>query len=172
VLFTQGVRITNEPVDDSAWMASSPDPVFRPATSEDVAALLVMMEALYANDGHSFDAATAERATRSLLDSPAWGHVWLIQREGNAAGYVVLTFGFSLEFGGRDALLDELFILEPYRSQGLGRQALQFVFDYCRRENIRALHLEVLLGNDTAAAIYSRFGFERDTRQLMTKWLD
>lgn len=153
-------------------MASSPNIAFQPATSADVAALLAMMEALYANDGHSFDTAMAERATRDLLDSPAWGHIWLIQRDGSSVGYLVLTFGFSLEFGGRDALLDELFILEPYRSQGLGRQALQFVFDCCRREGIRALHLEVLLGNDRAATIYSRFGFERDTRQLMTKWLD
>lgn len=153
-------------------MASSPNIAFQPATSADVAALLAMMEALYANDGHSFDMAMAERATRDLLDSPAWGHIWLIQRDGSSVGYLALTFGFSLEFGGRDALLDELFILEPYRSQGLGRQALQFVFDCCRREGIRALHLEVLLGNDRAATIYSRFGFERDTRQLMTKWLD
>ena len=153
-------------------MALDSAPVFQPATGGDVADLLVMMEALYRNDGHSFDAAMAERATRSLLDSPTWGHIWLIQQDGRSIGYVVLTFGFSLEFGGRDALLDELFILEPYRSRGLGRQALQFVFDHCRREGIRALHLEVLLGNDKAAAIYSQFGFEPDTRQLMTKWLD
>jgi GNAT superfamily N-acetyltransferase len=152
-------------------MPLTPNPVLQAATHQDVEALLVMMEALYANEGHSFDAALAERATRNLLDSPMWGHIWLIQRDGRPVGYVVLTFGFSLEFGGRDALLDELFILEPYRSQGLGRQALQFVFDQCRREEIRALHLEVLLGNDKAAAIYSRFGFEPDTRQLMTKWL-
>jgi diamine N-acetyltransferase len=153
-------------------MALDSAPVFQPATAGDVTDLLVMMEALYTNDGHSFDAAMAERATRSLLDSPTWGHIWLIQQDGRSIGYVVLTFGFSLEFGGRDALLDELFILEPYRSRGSGRQALHFVFDHCRREGIRALHLEVLLGNDKAAAIYNRFGFERDTRQLMTKWLD
>jgi GNAT superfamily N-acetyltransferase len=153
-------------------MPLTPNPALRAATHEDVELLLVMMAALYANEGHSFDAAMAERATRKLLDSPMWGHVWIIQRDGRPAGYVVLTFGFSLEFGGRDALLDELFIVEQYRSQGIGRQALEFVFDYCRREGIRALHLEVLLGNDKAAAIYSRFGFERDTRQLMTKWLD
>jgi GNAT superfamily N-acetyltransferase len=150
----------------------NPTPVFQPATTEDVAALVGMMEALYRNDGHAFDAARAERATLALLNSPSWGHIWLIQRDGISVGYVVLTFGFSLEFGGRDALLDELFILEPHRSQGLGKQALEFVFDYCRTEKIRALHVEVFLGNDKAAAIYSRSGFERDTRQLMTKWID
>lgn len=131
-----------------------------------------MMQALYEHEAHPFDVLQARGATLALLSSPIFGNIWLLRREKEYVGYLVLTFGFSLEFGGRDALLDELFIVEPHRSKGLGRQALQFVFAHCREQGIHALHLEVLSGNDTAPVIYSRFGFNLDDRKLMTKWLD
>ncbi len=131
-----------------------------------------MMRALYLHDDHRFNVVQARRATLALLASPILGNIWLIRLPEEVIGYLVLTFGFSLEFGGRDALLDELFIAEPHRNNGFGKQALQFAADYCRKAAIHALHLEVLTGNDKAAAIYSRFGFEQDDRRLMTKWLD
>ena len=130
-----------------------------------------MMEKLYLHDSHPFNIQEARRATLALLETPVFGSIWLLKVGEEAVGYMVLTFGFSLEFGGRDALLDELFIAETYRGSGLGKQALSFVFDHCRKHGIRALHLEVLMGNDTAAAIYARSGFQKDDRHLMTKWL-
>ncbi len=145
---------------------------FQPATLDDIEVLAKMMEALYRHEGHPFDAAQARRATRRLLELPAFGAIWLLRHDNETVGYAVLTFGFSLEFGGCDALLDELFIVESHRRKGLGQQALRFIADRCREKKIRALHLEVLSGNDKAAAIYRRFGFEEDTRRLMTKWLD
>ena len=145
---------------------------FQTATLDDIEVLAKMMEALYRHDSHPFDAAQARRATRRLLELPAFGAIWLLRQDNETVGYAVLTFGFSLEFGGCDALLDELFVVESYRRKGLGQQALRFIADRCRENEIRALHLEVLSGNDKAAAIYRRFGFEEDTRRLMTKWLD
>jgi len=35
------------------------------------------------------------------------GRVWLIQYQGQVIGYVILTLGYSLEYGGRDAFIDE-----------------------------------------------------------------
>lgn len=130
-----------------------------------------MMKDLYSHDSHPFSVEGARRATLALLETPVFGNVWLLKLAEEVVGYMVLTFGFSLEFSGRDALLDELFIAEKYRGSGLGKQALHFAFEHCKEAGIRALHLEVLTGNDTAAAIYTRFGFKKDDRQLMTKWL-
>jgi len=130
-----------------------------------------MMENLYSHDSHAFDMKGARRATFALFETPLFGSIWLLKLGEEPVGYMVLTFGFSLEFGGRDALLDELFVAETYRGLGLGKQALNFAFDHCRKHGIRALHLEVFTGNDAAAAIYARSGFQRDNRSLMTKWL-
>jgi hypothetical protein len=35
------------------------------------------------------------------------------------AGYVILTLGFSVEYRGREAFVDELYVEEKFRRQGL-----------------------------------------------------
>jgi GNAT superfamily N-acetyltransferase len=145
--------------------------LFQAANAEEIETLLAMMRELYSHDSHPFSVERARCATLALLATPIFGNIWLLKMAEEVVGYMVLTFGFSLEFGGRDALLDELFITETYRGSGLGKQALHFVFEHCRKAGIRALHLEVLTGNDTAEAIYARAGFQKDHRRLMTKWL-
>jgi len=84
-----------------------------------------------------------------------------VQRsDGETAGYAVIAFGFSLEFGGRDAFLDELFIVEACRGQGIGSAALSAVCAWARHEGLCALHLEVERDNKAAKALYTRTGFE------------
>jgi ribosomal protein S18 acetylase RimI-like enzyme len=43
---------------------------------------------------------------------------------------------------------------------------------HCRVQGIRAVHLEVDHGNDQAAALYERLGFERQDSAIMTIELD
>ena len=48
--------------------------------------------------------------------------------EGNTiVGYIVLTIGFSFEFHGHDAFIDELYIDAAHRRRGFGRQAVEFL---------------------------------------------
>jgi GNAT superfamily N-acetyltransferase len=83
----------------------------------------------------------------------------------------VLTFGYSLEFHGRDAFVDELYLQEGARGRGTGRQALEFLAGVCSDLGVRALHLEVVRGNEAAQRLYRGFGFEDHDRYLMTKWV-
>jgi ribosomal protein S18 acetylase RimI-like enzyme len=142
---------------------------FRAATDGDVPALLSMMRQLYAEDGGRFDPAPAEKALRGLLGDPSLGAVWIAEDEGGACGYVVMTVGYSLEFHGRDAFVDELFVSRGRRGQGLGAQALALLEGECRARGARALHLEVTPSNDPALGLYRRHGFELRGRSLMTK---
>ncbi len=86
-------------------------------------------------------------------------------------GYVVLTFGFSLEFKGRDAFVDEIYFRESHRGRGLGRQAIDLLVETCRSLGVRALHLEVGRENDSALEFYKRNGFVNHGRSLMTRWI-
>jgi ribosomal protein S18 acetylase RimI-like enzyme len=95
----------------------------------------------------------------------------LIRVNDATAGYLVLTFGFSLEFGGRDALIDELYVRENFRGRGLGRASLVLAAEVCREEGIRALHLEVDRVNTRAQGVYRQAGFRDHDRYLLTKWL-
>ena len=146
--------------------------ILRPAESSDLALVLKLLQGLYDSDQIPFDAAKATRALAELQADPSQGSAWLVESGGAAVGYAVLTFGFSLEFGGRYALLDELFILADHRSRGVGRQVLSRLEQICRGLGLMALRLEVGRTNHAARRLYERVGFELHDRDLMTLWLE
>jgi len=41
---------------------------------------------------------------------------------------MALTMGFSMEYGGKDAFLDDLFIKNSFRGAGTGKEALEIFF--------------------------------------------
>lgn len=145
---------------------------FRAALATDVERLLEFMGALYEEDGAApFLRDAVEAALRDLLDAPDRGRVWLIERGGEPAGYLVVTWGFSLEFHGRDAFIDELYVAPAHRGAGLGRQAVELAEAACRAYGVGALHLEVETGNERAHTLYRRSGFAERGLRLMTKRL-
>lgn len=77
-----------------------------------------------------------------------------------------------MEYWGKNAYVDELFILPEYRGQGLGTQALKFVEEVAYSLDIETLHLEVSRNNIKAQELYRKFGYQDHSRYLMTKWLD
>lgn len=142
----------------------------RSATDADVGLLLDLMRALYDEDGNTpLQPKAAESALRGLLEAPQCGLVRLIEWRGEPAGYLVLTWGYSLEFHGRDAFIDELYVAPRYRGRGLGRQAVAWAEAACREHGARAVLLEVEPGNERAQALYRRYGFAERGLRLMTK---
>ncbi|MFL6207344.1 MAG: GNAT family N-acetyltransferase [Pyrinomonadaceae bacterium] len=144
---------------------------FRPAATADLDLLIQLMRGLYEHDRLPFNAEVARRGTLQLLADEALGRVWLIETDGDVAGYVVVTYGFSLEYHGCDALVDEFFLRPEFRGRGVGRQALEFVAEFCRAQGLSAVHLAVDHANARAQRVYRQFGFEQHERFIMTKWL-
>src|SRR4051794_30925070 len=73
---------------------------------------------------HAFaDETIVRSALRQLLSDNTVGRIWLILNNATPAGYLALTFVFSLEFGGRCAFIDELFIDRAHRGAGIGKAA-------------------------------------------------
>ena len=147
------------------------EPIFHPLTGNDLPNLLTLMHELYANQHMIFDPDAAAAAVRDLLGDESLGRIFLIHSGGHLAGYFALTFCFSLEFHGRFGLLDELYVRERCRGQGLGRRAEALAATICKEEGLAALRLEVGKDNTAAESLYSRLGFNVEARKLMTKWL-
>jgi len=145
----------------------------REATPADAPALLRMMRALAEQEPGAieFDEAAAGAALRMFLTEPRLGRMWVLRQQDTAVGYVVLTLGFSFEFRGQDAFIDELYIEPPYRRRGLGRLAMEFAEQRAKELGANAVHLEVDEGNDPAMELYRRIGYVDHDRHLMTKWL-
>ncbi len=142
------------------------------------------MRDYYAFDGHAFDEQKARSALITLLRDPSLGRVWLIFAEknhvveiddktGNAVlvGYIVLCFGYSLEWLGRDAFVDEFYLLPGYRGRGWGRKTMTFLEDAARKLNVTALHLEVMNQNKNALELYRSLGFEGHKSSFLSKWI-
>jgi GNAT superfamily N-acetyltransferase len=141
---------------------------FRCAGEADFDALAALVGEFHAESGYSFDVARMREALRALLADPALGRAWLVYAGSAPAGYGVLTLGWSLEWGGRDAFVDEIYLRPEFRGRGLGAATLAQLEAGARELGVRALHLEVERGNDPAHRLYRRRGFAETDRQIMT----
>jgi diamine N-acetyltransferase len=145
---------------------------FRPAASGDLGELLGFSEALYLEDGTvRFECERASAGFRQLLENESLGRVWMIDMDGRSVGYVVLTWGFSVEYWGRVGLVDELYLLPDHRDRGLGTAAMELAERACRERGVRAVQLEVSRTNVRAQKLYRRLGFIDHDRYLMAKEL-
>ena len=93
---------------------------FRPATLADLDTLLPLMRAFCAEDEHPFETGAVRGALAGLLDDPGRGRAFMTSDAGVAVGYLVVCFGYSLEFRGRDAFVDELYVAPARRGRGPG----------------------------------------------------
>ena len=69
----------------------------RMAGPGDVTRLVELMVEFYAESGHPCDAVRAATAFDELVRDPRLGRVWLLEQDGRAVGYAVLTLGYSLD---------------------------------------------------------------------------
>ncbi|WP_427160413.1 GNAT family N-acetyltransferase [Aliinostoc sp. HNIBRCY26] len=146
---------------------------FKLADNNDIDTLLQFIQKLYEVDGSiAFNAVVARQALIKLLSDELMGRIWLIQDLNYSIGYVILTFSYSLEYGGKDAFIDELYIDKDYQRQGIGKQTIKFLEEVCISLNVRALHLEVEKENTSAQSFYHQVGFVDHDRYLMTKYIN
>jgi ribosomal protein S18 acetylase RimI-like enzyme len=145
--------------------------LFQLLSEAEIPTLLGMMNEFYAQQEMRFDSGAAAKAIKQLLANPSLGQICFIYNSADLAGYLALTFCFSLEFQGRFALLDELYIRDGFRGQKLGKAAIAFAKTVCEQKGIKALRLEVGMANEAAQGLYQASGFLKDTRYLYTKWL-
>ena len=145
--------------------------VFRSAKFTDLNTLSRLIKHYYAFDHIAFDTSTVRGALKTMLKTKSVGHAFLIVRQTKQIGYTILTYGFDLEFGGRTALLTDLYLEPEYRHLGIGRRTIHFLEEFCRNNNIGALELQVERTNKAAQRFYRRLKFEMHDRMPMTKRL-
>ena len=149
------------------------DVVLLAATHDHEPTLAVFMRQLREDDPGEgpFDEARCVPAMRRLIADPSLGRMWMIDVDGRTAGYVALTLGYSIEFGGVAAVVDELFVAREYRGKGVGTRTLRLVVGEARKMGVAVLALEVTRSNDVAKRVYAKVGFADRDHHLMTLML-
>lgn len=144
---------------------------FDPVTAADRALLERLVRDYYAFDGHEYDAAEQGPALDRICAGEPNARAFIIRDGREAAGYLILSLGFSVEYGGTDGFIDELHLLEAWRGRGLGRVVMDVAERAAKKAGIRYLHLEVELHNARARRLYDSRGYEDSGRTLMSKRL-
>jgi GNAT superfamily N-acetyltransferase len=140
----------------------------RLATLTDIDVLVRLMQQFAAEEHTELSERSASRSLEAVLDDMRLGQVWMIEQDGHPAGFVVLTVGFSLEFGGLRGFIEDFYVVPQYRRQGLGHAALEEVKQSCRRRGVRVLIVETGPGEAAALSAYRSAGFADSNRTLLT----
>jgi ribosomal protein S18 acetylase RimI-like enzyme len=141
------------------------------AGPDDLDRLEPMVAAYHAHEGIDTTKEQRRTALAPILDgSLPFGVAYLIGPRRSPVGYIVVSFGYSVELGGIDGFVDEFFIRESVRGRGMGTEVLGKLLPALSQNGVRALHLEVARDNDAAQRLYTRAGFRmRDRYALMTR---
>ncbi len=141
------------------------------ASRADQAELLPLVRDFYEEERLVYDEKRVPDALADLLGDPALGGVWAWWNGGGILGYLIATIGFSVEFGGRFVLLDELFISPAFRGRGGWRDGFAEVEKWAAEIGAGAIRLEVNHHNEKARSLYLKYGFGDDERGILTKRL-
>lgn len=140
------------------------------ATPEHLDKLLPLIASFHAEQGIDSTEDTRRAGLVPLLEGLPHGTVYLIGPARAPIGYIVLSFGWSLEFAGLDGFIDELYIRRAVRGRGIASEVLLALPKALSEAGLRALHLEVATGNERAQKLYARSGFRmREGYHLMTR---
>jgi GNAT superfamily N-acetyltransferase len=144
---------------------------YRVAAIADLTILLELVRKFHETEQLPFDETVDREVLANFLADTSLGQLWLIQLGNEVIGYIMVTFGYSLEYRGRDAFIDEFYLYPQYRRRGIGTKTLAFAEDACRVSGVQALHLEADFKNPDAQRLYHRNGYQSHERILMTKQL-
>lgn len=109
-----------------------------------------------------------EKTFEECISSGTYGQIYMLESEGSPAGYGLIAKTFSQEAGGYVYWLEELYILEEYRSKGLGSEFFQYLEGH-RDAGVTRFRLEVEEDNTRAKALYERLGYKNLDYHQMVK---
>lgn len=145
---------------------------FKTLEISDIDIITVMMEDFYAIDNYPIEAQATKKMFQEFISNENFGKAWLIYADNKIAGYVILTYIFSFEYGGKIAFVDELFIKQSARGKGIGKETIQFVQQESPKLSLKLLYLEVENHNESAQKLYLAHDFGFHNRKLMKYKID
>ena len=132
--------------------------MIRRAVPDDLPALMELI--------HEYDPATLESGVVPLLADDRHGVIWVTAA---LDAYAVVTWGWSIEAGGAEAILDEIYARG--RNAGTGSALIEHLHADCARRGVRRIFLETEAPNAAARRLYGRHGYVAEDSVWMARWL-
>lgn len=134
--------------------------MLRPFTADDRAAYCRMAHDFYRSEAvnHPVPDEFIVRTADQVLSGTPFAAIYMLEHDGQIAGYALLALTWTQEAGGQAVWVEELYILPPFRGQGLGTaffRELEALYPHAAR-----FRLEIEPDNHRARALYTRMGFQ------------
>jgi GNAT superfamily N-acetyltransferase len=146
----------------------------RPVTTSDISALLPLVEQYWLfEDVAGFDPARVGRELERAIGDATLASGWIAFVRGQAVGYLLAVYVFSLEHLGLTAEIDEFLVLPSARGKGVGDALLKLAEAEFVRRGCTNVALQLGKGNDGARTFYRAHGYEdRAGFELLDKMLE
>ncbi len=133
----------------------------RPIERRDREDYAEMVRAFYATDAviEPIPLSYIERTFDELMRSDVYAQAFMLEYDGKTAGYALLAKTFSQEAGGMVVWVEELYIKEDCRGNGIGSRFLKELVA-ALPDDVRRVRLEVERENERAVKLYESLGFE------------
>jgi GNAT superfamily N-acetyltransferase len=118
--------------------------------------LLELVREFYGVDLHEYDEQRVTAALMPMLADDSLGQVWVLDGGTGPLGYAIITWTWSLESGGRDCILDEIYARE--QGAGAGAELIERAISEAEAYGALALFLETEAHNTRVRGFYSRHG--------------
>jgi len=145
--------------------------MIRQAVPADLEALLSLLTGFSKEAGTNFGREHLLAGLQPMLNNQELGLVFVAELDNVLVGYAVIGWGWGIESGGKEALIDEVFVLNSYRNQGIGAKILTAVIAELRKHNTKAVFLETEAQNPNSRKLYQNLGFEAEDSVWMRKAL-
>ncbi|SDM56172.1 GNAT family N-acetyltransferase [Nonomuraea jiangxiensis] len=141
--------------------------MIRPATSDDVPAILDMIRELatYEKAAHEVRA-TEEQLREALFGEHPAAFVHLAEQDGEVVGFTLWFLTFSTWRGVPGIYLEDLYVRPQHRGGGHGLALMRELAAICERRGYQRLEWAVLDWNEPSIEFYEKLGAVR-----LDEWL-
>jgi ribosomal protein S18 acetylase RimI-like enzyme len=139
----------------------------RPANSADLESVLALLR-IYCDEANT--PLSDQHLLAGLVPLLAENQhgVVLVAEEEKIIGYSILTWGWGIESGGMEALVDEMLIHPSRRGEGIGEMLLQATLERAKQAGVKVVFLETEKDNPRSRKLYSKVGFEEESSIWMS----
>ena len=89
-------------------------------------------------------------------------HCFVVETEAQEIVGMALYYFVYYTWVGKSMYLDDLYVKQAFRGQGIGSELLEKLFEVARKENCKRVRWQVLDWNEPAIALYEKCGAEID----------
>lgn len=133
------------------------------AGPDDLERLLPMVAGFQDHIGQPRNAEALEQALSPLLEGTPLGVVYLIGPRRAPVGYIALSFGWSIGFGGLEARISQFWVRSAVRGRGMGGDVLLALVPALAKHGLAAISLELPDADTRAQSLYLRRGFREES---------